>query len=299
MKRYFLFLALFAAISLSCVMPVNQATRGVTVAQNSLPTALPQATIEPTSILVPTKTPSPEPTPTHTPDVVIVEPTLGIKTKILEKGHALLTPPEDPWKAVSWKSQVTERVVIPTPNPDSVNLPAFVDTIPKAEKSTLVGVSVPGVFEYRVVPQPNGDNSFVSSEPNIVTQYGHPSNYDVVGLLAHDMPGLAGLGFYLLQPGQEVVLVYGDGSTKSYIVSRILKFRALSPNSERSDFEYLEDTESDPEHKIGQVYNYSEVYNWMYTGNHHITFQTCLEGLNVDGNPDLSWGRFFVIAYPK
>jgi hypothetical protein len=300
MARKFLYLlCVFVAISLACVMPAETAElQDVVLAQNALPTATIYATQErsPTPV-TPTETPVPSPSPT--PRVVLVEPTLSVQTRLLEKGHALLTPPDDPWKAVSWNARTTERVVIPTPNVGSADLPAFVNTVPKVEKSTLAGVSAPGVFEYQVMQQPAGNNEFVSDQANIVTQYGHPLNYGVVGLLAHDMPGMAGLSFYLLQPGQEIVLVYGDGSTVTYVVTRIVKFRALSPNSAHSDFEYLEDTETDPNHSIGSIYNYGEVYNWMYTGEHHVTFQTCLEGTNSDGYQDLSWGRVFVLAYPK
>jgi len=36
-----------------------------------------------------------------------------------------------------------------------------------------------------------------------------------------------------------------------------------------------------------------QLFNRVYRGDRHVTFQTC-----IDANGDISWGRLFVIAIP-
>ena len=73
-------------------------------------------------------------------------------------------------------------------------------------------------------------------------------------------------------------IVYGDGAMKRY------RFQALDPYSPYSDFVDL---------STGETQSVGEVFELVYTGGDHVTFQTCIEN---SGNP--SWGRLFVIVTP-
>ncbi len=56
------------------------------------------------------------------------------------------------------------------------------------------------------------------------------------------------------------------------------------PDSPYSDFIDLENS---------QKLTSTQLFNFVYTGEHHVTFQTCIaKGSN------LTWGRLFVIATP-
>ncbi len=85
--------------------------------------------------------------------------------------------------------------------------------------------------------------------------------------------------------GQEIRLVYGDGSVSYFIVTEVLRYQALQPASPWSSFR-------DPE--TGTELSTEQIFKRVYFGERHVTFQTCIEQ-----NGDLSWGRLFIIAMPK
>ena len=86
-----------------------------------------------------------------------------------------------------------------------------------------------------VVLQPDSNPAFVSSEPETATYFTMVQQYTGnTGLLAHNY--LAGLYYFDLQPGQVIILVYGDGHTEKFIVSQKEEFQALSPYSPTSSF---------------------------------------------------------------
>ncbi len=151
------------------------------------------------------------------------------------------------------------------------------------EKSVSIrSVSAPKMFSYHVVQQPESDPFYVSPSENQVTEFGLAQKYGNVGLIAHN--NLAGNLFNALNLGQEVQVVYGDGHTVRYTVSAIYRFRAMEPTKTESRFVDLNSS---------QILSATELFNQMYTGAPHLTFQTCIEAKG-----DASWGRLFVIATP-
>jgi hypothetical protein len=117
----------------------------------------------------------------------------------------------------------------------------------------------------------------------VITQFGMASRYGNIGLLAHNH--LSGKFFSQLTVGQEVRLVYGNGTTEVFTISEILQFQALQPTSPYSSFRNLSKDET---------LTAEQMFKRVYFGDRHITFQTCI---NANGNS--SWGRLFVIAVPK
>jgi hypothetical protein len=104
-----------------------------------------------------------------------------------------------------------------------------------------------------------------------------------VGLLAHN--NLSGRLFSKLAVGQEVRLVYGDGKVEYFVIKQISKYQALQPTSPYSSFRDLTNDEK---------LTAEQLFNKVYRGDRHVTFQTCIE---ASGN--LSWGRLFVVAQPR
>jgi len=144
------------------------------------------------------------------------------------------------------------------------------------------GVYVPGIFALPVVQQPAGDYSFVSPANDIITQFGSATYFNVIGLLAHNF--LSGSLFNQLTFGQTVIIVMGDGSTRRYFIRESTVFQRLQKSAISDKFVDLNTRES---------YSTLQVFNRFYRGDHHLTFQTCLE---KDG--DLDWGVLFVTALP-
>jgi hypothetical protein len=81
-----------------------------------------------------------------------------------------------------------------------------------------------------------------------------------------------------------VYLIYGNGEIKTFIVAKALRFQAHEPNNPYSFFADLDS---------GLTYSAEEVFRQVYTGDYHVTFQTC-----IANGDELSWGRLFVIAIP-
>jgi len=160
---------------------------------------------------------------------------------------------------------------------------AFVASVRSGQAAVVSGVYVPGVLALRVVQQSPGNPNYVSLAPGTATQYGPASAYGVTGLLADDAS--SGVLYYRLAYGQEVRLVLGDGSVQTYHVNAVYQYQALSPNDPYSNFKDL---------NSGELLPATSLFNRMYSGGKHITFQTCLakDGL-------LSWGRLFAIAIPN
>jgi hypothetical protein len=168
---------------------------------------------------------------------------------------------------------------------NSASLPTletFIQQVKSSSTDQLSGIYIPDILAHRVVQQPAGNHEFVSPWENIVTQFDLASRLGSTGLIAHNY--LAGKAFALLQPGQEIDLVYGDGHISVYIVSEVLQYQALVAASTSSAFMDITDksirTAAD---LFGEVYNRSGM----------LVLQTCIAAEN---NP--SWGRLFIIAVP-
>lgn len=164
-------------------------------------------------------------------------------------------------------------------------LPAFLEfsqTVQNGEAEVLRGVYVPGVLALPVVQQPSGSPGYVSTVNGQATQFSMAAQFGNIGLLAHNT--LSGRYFSGLAVGQEVRLIYGGGEVETFVITEILQYQALQPNSTQSDFVDLAD---------GEKISAGKVFERVYTGKRHVTFQTCIA---AEGN--LSWGRLFVIAAP-
>ena len=159
----------------------------------------------------------------------------------------------------------------------------FSQSVQNGKATVLRGVYVENVLQLPVVQQPSDRPYFVSNRNGEATQFEMASHYGNIGLLAHNT--LSGRSFSKLALGQEVRLVYGDGSVKYFVIKQILHFQALDPESVSSSFRNLDRNE---------IISAGEMFNRVYTGEHRLVFQTCIE---ADGN--VSWGRLFVVAMPK
>lgn len=135
----------------------------------------------------------------------------------------------------------------------------------------------------QIAQQPAEYDNFVTSFPNYVTEYRTASNFGTIGLLAHSE--LAGQHFFQVLPGQEIKLVYSDNHTEKFIVTKIQRYQALSPNSPSSDFIDL---------ATGNYLTASQLFNKVYRNQaDNLVLQTCIY---TDKNQ--TWGRLFIIAEP-
>ena len=164
------------------------------------------------------------------------------------------------------------------------NFEEFSNSVQNGEANLLRGVYVSNILALPVIQQPSGRAVYVSNNDGEVTQFGMASRYGNVGLLAHNH--LAGRSFSRLAPGQEVRLVYGDGKVEYFIVTQVLRYQALEPNSPWSSFRDLNDKD--------ETLSVEQVFKRVYFGDRHVTFQTCIEANGI-----MSWGRLFVLAIPK
>ncbi|MBI1880434.1 MAG: hypothetical protein HYR94_19830 [Chloroflexi bacterium] len=158
----------------------------------------------------------------------------------------------------------------------------FVAQVSNGQRDVLRGVYVRGILAFSIIQQPENNPIFVSNKHDRVTQFQSAARNGVTGLLAHNY--LAGSLFYKLAPGYEVLIVYGDGTIQRYRVVSIHRFQKLKPTRLHSKLVDL---------STGQELSTAEVFRRFYRGEHHVTFQTCLER-----NGRLDWGFLFVVAVP-
>jgi hypothetical protein len=162
------------------------------------------------------------------------------------------------------------------------DLASFSQSIQTGQAGVVRGVYVESVMAFPIIQQPSYNLGYVSDKDGVVTEFNAAKQNGNVGLLAHNM--LAGKSFTNLKVGQYVVLVYGDGKTETFVVTQILRYAAISPNSTTSDFKNLD---------TNITISANQLFNDVYSGSRHVTFQTCIEN-----NGNQSWGRLFVIAQP-
>jgi hypothetical protein len=157
-------------------------------------------------------------------------------------------------------------------------LETFIESVRNGESGALRGVYLLNVMAYAIVQQPEGDSSFVSEQPADITQFDMASRAGNIGLLAHNT--LAGTSFFNILQDSQIVLVYGNGRTATFVVDQILMFQAL-PNGQYRNLQTQE--------TIG----IESLFETAFGGKRHLTLQTCVEG---EGN--YQWGRLFIIAKP-
>jgi len=96
--------------------------------------------------------------------------------------------------------------------------------------------------------------------------------------LAHNT--LAGKFFFNIPQGSQIILVYGNGRTETFIVDQVLMYQAL-PYGQYRDLQTQE------------IVYIGALFNTAYSGEYHLTLQTCIES-----EGDYQWGRLFIIAKP-
>jgi hypothetical protein len=165
----------------------------------------------------------------------------------------------------------------------SVPTPAVSPEISVEIKPVLSAVSIHDVGDIPIVQQPPGDSNFVSKNDGEVTQFASATRYGNIGLLAHNY--LSGKSFSKIQIGQQIHLIYSDGTVENYVVTKILRYQALDPKSPYSSFQNLDDQD--------EILTVGQMFDRAYQGGRHVTFQTCIAS---QGNS--SWGRLFIIASP-
>lgn len=158
----------------------------------------------------------------------------------------------------------------------------FVAALPAGSANQVTGVYASGVFALPVVQQPAGDAGFVSSQPEVLTQFALASSYGTTGMLAHNT--LAGAHFSNLEAGQFLTVVYGDGRTAFFQITAVERYQALQPTSPYSDF-----VDTATQSKLSAT----DLFYHIYNGDGQLVLQTCIE---AEGNA--SWGRLFIIAEP-
>jgi hypothetical protein len=169
---------------------------------------------------------------------------------------------------------------------NEVALPGFTDfsqMVQNGEAEVLRGVYVADTFALPVVQQPSDSPGYVSNYDGQLTQFSMAAQFGNLGLLAHNR--LSGRSFSQLAVGQEVRLIYGDGRVEYFVITEILQYQALQPNSMQSVFRDL---------VTDETITVNQLFERVYTGKYHVTFQTCIEA-----NGNLSWGRLFIVATPR
>lgn len=159
----------------------------------------------------------------------------------------------------------------------------FIKMVENGNVDILSGVYIPNVLALPVVQQPVDDAGYVSGHDDEATQFAMASQYGNIGLLAHNY--LSGRLFSRLSVGEEVRLVYGDGRVEYFVITEVLRYQALEPNSQWSSFRNLDNYD---------VLSAEQMFTRAYAGDRHVTLQTC-----IASNGNSSWGRLFVIAVPK
>ena len=173
----------------------------------------------------------------------------------------------------------------PAAAPDSIpERDAFAASLVNGQADTVVGFYSAGLFALPVVQQPAEDPNFISDQYGTVTQFSKPSQYDSIGLLAHNT--LSGSLFFHISMGQEMQLIYGDGRVAGFRVSDIQSYQALSPYDTHSDFVDLNNAGA-------PVLNHSQLFQRVYTSPGKLVLQTC-----IDANGEPTWGRIFIVADP-
>lgn len=160
----------------------------------------------------------------------------------------------------------------------------FVDQVTSGRPWQLDGVVVPGKLALPVARQPFGQPGFVDDRYGWITEFSLAANHGVTGLLAHN--NRSGRLFFDLAVGDDVALVYGDGSVRTFRVTEIHRYQALDSSNMYSDFIDLDDPTQARQTS-------DQVFNRFYREPGRLVFQTC-----ISGQGDLSWGRLFVVAEP-
>jgi hypothetical protein len=157
----------------------------------------------------------------------------------------------------------------------------FASQVANGDVLSVRGVYSPDLFALQVEPQPEGFNIYVTREFGEVTYYQESAKHGVTGLLAHNT--FSGKQFFVLEPGSDIFLIYGDGRIQQYTVQKISQYKKVDPLDLISDYIDID---------TGEKYTSSDIFDRFYTGTERLTLQTCLERFG-----DVNWGLIFIEAY--
>ena len=105
----------------------------------------------------------------------------------------------------------TRQSILPADKENALpDIQVFIASVTNGQSGVPTGVYVPGELALKIIQQPEDNAAFVSTLPDILTQFRMASSYHTVSLLAHNY--LAGAQFFNLQLNQQIILVLGDGS---------------------------------------------------------------------------------------
>jgi hypothetical protein len=162
-------------------------------------------------------------------------------------------------------------------------LTEFVQSVSNGQADEIVGVYSAFTLALPVIDQPAGNPGYVADQDGLATQFQLATDAGSIGLLAHYQR--SGKAFSELTPGQQITLIYGDGSTQDFQVENILYFQAQQPDEKFTSFVSLDQNQT--------VYTQEEVFNLVYRKSGRLVLQTCMIGQGSK-----TWGRMFVIAEP-
>jgi hypothetical protein len=168
---------------------------------------------------------------------------------------------------------------------EAQNVPSlnnFVTSVENGHSTIIRGLYARDIFALPVIQQPKDNPGFVANADDVVTEFSMAQRYGTIGMLAHNHK--AGQYFPLLKLGDKIDVVYGNGNVETFIVTKVQRYQALAPNNPYTPFIDLE---------TGEQKTVEQVFFGMYTGERHLTLQTCI----AEGD-ELSWGRLFIIAEP-
>jgi hypothetical protein len=162
----------------------------------------------------------------------------------------------------------------------SAELMEFVAQVYNGEANTVRGIYIQNVLALPIIQQPQGNIAFVSDDDETITEFQSASMNGVTGLLAHNY--LSGALFYNIQQGDEIFIVYGNGTLRRYHVNQISQYQRLERSNLRSNFVDLSSSEN---------LTSDQVFTRYYRGVHRVTLQTCLAR-----NGFSNWGLQFTQA---
>lgn len=194
--------------------------------------------------------------------------------------------------ALAWNQQASigrlpntlppEKTPIESPLPPYFpSLEEFTEIV-KDGTDSIRGVWADDVFALRVVPQPEGNEYFVSPYKGYATLFQGATKQGSIGLSAHNT--LSGSEFYELEEGRGVYIILGNGTVQAFKVQDFKQYQAVSPNNPASDLIDLD---------TGKRLSAGRVRYEVYEQDGRLILATCIK---KDGN--WQWGRYFVIADP-
>ena len=192
----------------------------------------------------------------------------------------LALSPAPPEAGIPVTGQLLLEEEAPETTPSALD--EFAAGVSDGQAGVVRGVYVAGTLALGVHQQSETNPFYISLAPDAATQFRYAAYTNVIGLLAHN--DSSGASFFHLSLGQEVWIIYGDGARQGYVVTGVYRYQALQPDSRRSQFADL---------ASGEVLTSAQLYDRVYRGGRHVTFQTCIQE-----NGLAAWGRLFVIAEP-